>query len=182
MHRKPNALFAILSSFLCLSFALKAEARLGEPIANFKARNAGHYQLKSEKKKDQSTSYYIFSLIIDKEQREAAPNLAGGITITVTNGHITGQSLALRFDSGSEAEKLLGVAHCLEFVYEAIGKRRPLTKTAQDNELNAFTAGVNQALAGSPQCVRYPGFHAKITLSRTTAGDLVVGVSPEKLS
>jgi hypothetical protein len=154
-------------------------ARLGEKLESFRTRTGKLYNFKNDSRKD-NNHYYMFSMVLEPQQQEAAPGVAAGVTLTTVNGRIVGESMAIRFGDGSPAAKLFGTAKCLEFVYDAVGKPKPKKPEEAEAEFNAFTQAADQALLGSPQNIRYRGYNSKITLSRTTFGDLVIAVTPDK--
>lgn len=156
-----------------------AIARLGETVESFRSHTGKIYKFKNDSRKD-NNHYYMFSMLLDAKQQEAAPGVAAGITLTTVNGRITGESMAVRLGDGSAAAKLFGLSKALEFAYSVLGKPASKNSKEAEAEFSAFSAAAEQALFGLPQNIRYRGYSSKITLSRTAAGDLVVAITPEK--
>lgn len=167
--------FAIAVTFLS---AYDAQARLGESFATFRTKIARNYKFKSERKNDQKT-YYMFSLVTDPNSATSAPGYAGGMTVTVMNGHITGQSLALRLGENYEAGKSLASTRALDFVYEALGKPMPTNQQAIEKEREAYSSAIDQVLANTPQNLRYPGFNGVITLSQAPEQTVIIAATSD---
>jgi hypothetical protein len=155
-----------------------AEARLGEPYATFKVKAAKGFKFKSESKKDNRT-YYMFSMSLDATTMQAAPGFAGGLTVTVINGHVTGQSMVMRLGENYEAGKALAVAHALDFAYESLGKPSPKSKDSTDREFQQYTNAIDMVIGGSPQNLRYPGFNGVITLSLASDQSVIIAATPD---
>ncbi len=155
-----------------------AEARLGESFATFKVKAAKGFKFKSETKKDTRT-YYIYSMALDATTMQAAPGFAGGLTVTVVNGHVTGQSMVMRFGDNYQAGKALATAHALDFAYEALGKPSPKTKESTEKEFTQYTSAIDQVMGGSPQNLRYPGFNGVITLSVSPDQGVIIAATPD---
>lgn len=156
----------------------EAEARLGETYAAFKAKAAKGFTFKSESKKDTRT-YYMFSMALDPSTLQAAPGFAGGLTVTVVNGHVTGQSMVMRLGDNYEAGKTLATAHALDFAYEALGKPGPKNKEATEKEFQSYTSAIDKVLAGNPYNLRYPGFNGVITMSLSADQALIIAATPD---
>lgn len=156
-----------------------AIGRLGETVESFRSHTGKIYRFKNDSRKDDN-HYYMFSMVLDPQQQEAAPGVAAGVTLTTLNGRITGESMAIRLGDGSPAAKLFGLSKALAFAYYAIGKTASKNSRESEAEFSAFSAAAEQALFGMPQNIRYRGYNSKITLSRTASGDLVVAATPEK--
>lgn len=118
-------------------------------------------------------------MITDAEVQTQAPNFAGGITITVVDKRIVGQSMVLRLGDNFSSGKELATLHVMDFAYESLGKPAPSSKAAVDTELSQFSGAIDQVLAGNAQHVIYPGYKDRITLSRTADGELLVAVTPD---
>lgn len=155
-----------------------AEARLGEPFATFKVKAAKGFKFKSESKRDTRT-YYMYSMSLDAPTMQAAPGFAGGLTVTVVNGHVTGQSMVMRFGDNYEAGKALAVAHALDFAYESLGKPSPKSKESTEREFQQYTNAIDLVMAGNPQNLRYPGFNGVITLSLSSDQGVIIAATPD---
>lgn len=177
MWERPGFSILVFVGVL-VSCGLPAEARLGEPIQAFKNRVAGAYKAKPVTKKE-DRSYHMFSLMPSNEVKEKTPGFGVGITATVVDGKIVGQSMAIRFGDNYDAGKKLGALYTMDFAYESIGKPPPKSKEAVDVEVGQFAMAIEQVLAGNSQHVSYPGFAYRITMSRTKEGDLLIAVTPD---
>lgn len=179
MTQFPTILAATaISLSLTLLQSSSAEARLGEPYATFKVKAAKGFKFKSESKKDTRT-YYMYSMSLDAPTMQAAPGFAGGLTVTVINGHVTGQSMVMRLGENYEAGKTLAVAHALDFAYEALGKPSPKSKESTDREFQQYTNAIDLVIGGSPQNLRYPGFNGVITLSLASDQSVIIAATPD---
>jgi len=167
-----------ISLTLTLLQSSTAEARLGEPFATFKVKAAKGFKFKSESKRDNRT-YYMYSMSLDAPTMQAAPGFAGGLTVTVVNGHVTGQSMVMRFGDNYEAGKALAVAHALDFVYESLGKPSPKSKDSTEREFQQYTNAIDLVMAGNPQNLRYPGFNGVITLSLSSDQGVIIAATPD---
>jgi hypothetical protein len=174
-----NRLLApLIFSTLCVFTTSGAQARLGESINNFRAKAAASFKFKTETKKE-DRSYYMFTMTLDDKTKEGAPGFAGGLTLTVVDNKIVGQSMILRLGDNYEGGKALATLHCMDFAYESIGKPAPKNKQNSESEYAMYGQAIDQVLAGSSQHVKYPGFNDKITMSRTNDGDLLIAVTPD---
>jgi len=174
-----NRLFVLLwLTAACVFTTSGAQARLGEPINSFKNKASASFKFKSETKKE-DRCYFMFTMNLDDKTREGAQGFAGGLTLTVVDGKIVGQSMVLRLGENYEGGKALATLHCMDFAYESIGKPAPKSKQASEAEFSMYAAAIDQVLAGAPQHVKYPGFNDRITMSRTEDGNLLIAVTPD---
>ena len=151
---------------------------MGQTIDAFMTKSASAYKYKSSTKKA-DRSYYMFSMITDATVQQQAPNFAAGITITVVDKKIVGESMALRIGDNYAAGKELATLHVMDFAYESLGKPAPSSESAANAELNQFSIAIDQVMAGTAQHVTYPGYNDRITMSRTSDGQLLVAVTPD---
>lgn len=161
-------IFVVALAFLISGFA-PAQAKLGEAFDAYKARIANAFTPAGQR-----GNYYMFNMKVEPKEAMASPGYAGGLTVTVTNGKVTGQSLAIRPGLDALVGGTLAAMHGMVFAYEAIGKPLAKDKTQGDAEFKAFSTAVGQAFLGQPQNVRYPGYGGVITLSRDGTGNLIV--------
>ncbi len=167
-----------LSITLTLLFCSSVEARLGESFQSFKAKAAKGFKFKSESKKDTRT-YYMYSMALDPTTTQAAPGFAGGLTVTVVGGRVTGQSMVMRLGENYEAGKALATAHALDFAYESLGKPSPKTKESTEKEFQAYSQAIDMVMGGSPQNLRYPGFNGVITFSLAADQGVIIAATPD---
>jgi hypothetical protein len=160
-------LVVLLASLL--GWTSPAQAKLGEDFNAYKNRIAPAFTPAGQR-----GNYYMFNMKVEQKEAMASPGYAGGLTVTVTNGKVTGQSLALRPGLEALVGGTLAAIHGMAFAYEAIGKPLPKAKAQGEAEFKAFSTAVGQAFLGQPQNVRYPGFSGLITLSRDNTGNLIV--------
>lgn len=160
----------------------KAEARLGEDFGAF--LNRFTKTTKSLKPLAQlpgvSTQHFTFEVNVPVQQKRASPGFAAGVTVTVTEGKIVGQSLAVKPGNNvTVGQKLAGI-HGFSFAYEAIGKAIPPTRDKAEVEFNAFCNAVDRACMGELQYLRYPGFKSLVVIQRdSTTGNILIAVTPE---
>jgi hypothetical protein len=155
----------------------EAQARLGETFASFKAKAQSSYKLVKEQKKDDRT-YESFSMIINDKLKESAPGFAVAETLTVVDRKIVGQSMVIRIGQNYEGGKSLATLHAMDFAYESIGKPIPKKEVAEQ-EFKQLQIAVDEVLVGVPQHVKYPHYKAKITLSRSPEGELLLAATPD---
>jgi hypothetical protein len=153
-----------------------ATARLGEEFSVFNSQILSNFKSKGKETK-QEKSYYRYTMILDKATEQAAPGFDGGLTVTVENGFIVGQSMLIRMGDNREAGKALAALHTLDFAFESLGRPSPKTKQEVQRELQSYTAAVNKALAGSPQNIRYSDAIGKITISKRPDGSLALAAT-----
>lgn len=171
---------------LVLLFALtsppSAEARLGEDFGAF--LNRFTKTTKSLKPLAQlpgvSTQHFTFEVNVPMDQKKASPGFAAGVTVTVTEGKIVGQSFAVKPGNNVTVGQKLACIHGFAFAYEAIGKSIPPTRDKAEVEFNAFCNAVDRACMGELQYLRYPGFKALVTIQRNSAsGNILIAATPE---
>ncbi len=151
---------------------------MGESFQAFKVKAAKGFKLKAESRKDTRT-YYMYSMSLDATTTQAAPGFAGGLTVTVVGGRVTGQSMVMRLGDNYQAGKALATAHALDFAYESLGKPSPKTKDATEKEFRAYTQAIDMVMGGSPQNLRYPGFNGVITLSLAPDQSVIIAATPD---
>jgi len=157
---------------------LEASARLGQSIEGFKGKLTSSFKFKGQTKK-QDRTYYMFSLVSTASTQNRAPGFGAGITATVVDGKVVGQSMVLRLGDNFSGGKELATLHSMDFAYEALGKSPPSSQASLKQELDQYSSAIDQVLGGSAQHVRYPGFTSLITMSRTTDGDVLIAITPE---
>jgi hypothetical protein len=132
--------------------------------------------------KDQTTkgdvAYLRYSLIGDPQRQKVSPGFGGGVTLTVKEGVISGESLLIRLGDAPKAGKALATVLSLNVAYEGLGKDPPTKPAVQEKEIKAYLTAIEAALSGSPQTIRYKGFNAKITVLCTKTKDLLLTVTP----
>lgn len=160
---------------MTLLISTQSQARLGENFQAFKVKVLKGFKLKGESKKDIRT-YYMYSMALDQTTQQAAPGFAGGLTITVVGGKITGQSMVMRFGDNYEAGKALATAHALDFAYESLGKPAP---KSTEKEFQAYAQAIDSVMTGNPQNLRYPGFNGVITLSMSADQGVIIAATPD---
>jgi hypothetical protein len=180
----PSNLFSlprlILPFVICLSFLGNAEpagAKLGESFQTYRAKILKSWRQEAEDVNGPKTNYR-FSLIVAPEQESASPGYAAGLTITVVNGKVTGQSMAIRPGSNQMVGAAMATAHGFAFAYEALGKPMPADKAKSEEEFKNFSGAVGQAFTGRSQGLKFPGFSGLITVTRDNLGDLIVAATP----
>jgi hypothetical protein len=174
---KNILLTTTLLSSLTLIHCSWAEARLGESFQSFRVKAAKGFKFKSESKRDTRT-YYMYSMSLDPNTTQAAPGFAGGLTVTVVNGKVTGQSMVMRLGDNYQAGKALATAHALDFAYESLGKPSP-NKESTEKEFQAYSQAIDMVMSGSPQNLRYPGFNGVITLSMAPEQGVIIAATPD---
>ena len=178
MHSIERGIGCYLAAFLvCGWLCPSAQARLGEPFKTFKAKAETSYKFLKEDKKDDRT-YESFVMILNEKLKASAPNFAVAETLTVVDGKIVGQSMMIRIGDNYEGGKAMAIIHAMDFAYESLGKPAP-TKDGVEKEYRQYEIAVTQVLAGLPQKIQYPGFKAKITLSRSNDGELLLAATPD---
>jgi hypothetical protein len=160
---------AILALLIGATAALPAQAKLGQDFTEYKKRISTAFIATG-----QQGNNYMFTMNIDPKQSMASPGYAGGLTVTVDNGKVTGQSLAIRPGMQPVIGPTIAAVHGFAFAYEAIGKDAPKDEKAGEAEFKAFSGAVAQAFMGQPQNLRYPGYPGLITVSRDAGGNLIV--------
>jgi len=162
----------------CLELAQPAaHAKLGESFPAYKAKIIKNWTQTAQDSVGPKTNYR-FTLIISPQQQNASQGYAAGLTITVADGKIVGQSVAIRPGMNQVVGAAMATAHGFAFAYEAIGKPIPQEKAKSEAEFNAFSQAVGQAFMGKAQNIRYPGCSGLITVTRDNLGDLIIAATP----
>lgn len=168
--KRTKFLFVLLmAAAISICFSGQAQARLGEDFSAYKGRISNSFS-----QIGQSGDNYMFKMNIDPKQAAASPGYAGGLTVTVANGKITGQSLAIRPGLNAVVGATLATVHGLMFSYEALGRQPPKSQELINNELKAFGGAIKQAFMGHPQNIRYPGNPGVITISHDKMGNYII--------
>lgn len=166
----------LLVACLVLAYGARpAQARLGEDFQSYKARTASAYQANGEKK-DGSTTNYMFTVKLPPQSAQASPGYAVGVTISTTDGKITGQSMSIRPGMNPIPGGFMASLHAFAFAYEAIGKPVPQDKVKAEASFKMFSGAVTAAFLGTAQNVRFKGFPGVITLRKDASGSLLVAV------
>jgi hypothetical protein len=168
---------ALACAAVSLSSVPPAQARLGESLRSFKSKAEHSYKFVKETKKE-DRSYESFIMIVDNKLKESAPGFAVAETLTVVDGKIVGQSMVIRVGENYEGGKALATLHAMDFAYESIGKPPPNKQVAEE-EFKQLQFAVDQVLVGMPQHIKYPHYKARITLSRSNEGELLVAATPD---
>lgn len=154
-----------------------AEAKLGESYQTYKSKVVQSWTPAAEDTNARGSNYR-FTLKVAPEQENASSGYAAGLTITVVNGKISGQSMAIRTGSNQMVGAAMATAHGFAFAYESIGKPMPKEKAKTEAEFKAFSEAVGQAFMGRPQNIKYPGFNSLITVARDNLGNLIIAATP----
>ncbi len=165
------------SQLAYLDFCPAAEARIGDSILSFRLKFSRIFTLKDNSSKDGKT-YYRFSLNQDPVQQKSSPGFAGGMTVTCANDRIVGESLVARLGKNLTIGKAFTVGLSMDLTYDAIGKPFVTNKKEAAAEYRSYLNAIEQALVGSPQDIKYAGYNAKITLSKTNDGDILLAIIP----
>ena len=86
-------------------------------------------------------------MVTDANVQQQAPNFAAGITVTVVDKKIVGESMALRIGDNYATGKELATLHVMDFAYESLGKPAPASEAAANAELNEFSSAIDRVLA-----------------------------------
>ncbi len=168
----------ISNAVLALTGQSPSEARLGAPVNSFSKKMSKNFLFKSQTTKGDST-YYIYSLIGDPKRQEQSPGFSGGVTLTVRDGKIAGESMLVVLGEKREVGKLFAVLLTLNGTYEAIGKPAPTAPKLQQAEIKAYNQAVEMALVGVPQHISYKGYPVKISVSRDKANNLLLALTSQ---
>jgi hypothetical protein len=166
----------IFSNLACV---LPAQARLGERFTLFKLR-----ELKGAKQTGQvsgltgTTINYMFALPRDAKKDDGSPGYAIGVTVTVSNGIISGQSMAIRPGSNTTIGDALACVDAFRFAYEAIGKPIPAKKEQAEQDYKEFADRIGQAFNGRPQTLRWRDIKAQVTASLDPQGNMLLAALP----
>jgi len=167
--------FALLAIF---AGAGAVEAKLGQDFQTYRTATLKAWKPAGESKSGTDTNYR-YQMPEDVKQQQISPGYAVGLTITVSGGKISGQSLAIRVGANPIGGGLLSALQGFAFAYESLGKPVPTRKDQLDFQFKAFSGAVTQAFLGQAQILRYPGYPGKITLSKDSIGNLIIAVTPE---
>jgi hypothetical protein len=168
-----SLILAMLSVF---SWQTPASAKLGEDFNIFQNRIVMNFKARGQEPRQGRTDYH-FTMMLDQATQKAAPGFEGGLTVTVENNLITGQSMLIRLGTNREAGKALASLHALDFAFESLGRPSPKTKREVQRELQSYTAAVTKALAGTPQNIRYADTQGKITISKRPDGSIALAAT-----
>jgi hypothetical protein len=152
-----------------------AHARLGEDFAAFKVRILHVYESAG-----QQNNNFFFKLKLTPRQQQLAPGYAVGITTTVINGKIVGESMACIAGNNHQLGSTLAALDAFTFTCEATGKPLPQEQKQAQAEFTAFARIVQQAFSGQPQAYSYPGYPNKISLEVDKTGRLIIACSPQE--
>jgi hypothetical protein len=167
----------LLAMFLCISIytSMSAYARLGEDFAAFKIRI-----LKTYDSAGQQNENFFFKLKLTPRQQQIAPGYAVGITTTVNNGKVIGESMACIVGDNHPLGYTLAALDAFTFTCEASGKPLPQEQKQAQLEFGAFAKIVQHALDGTPQSYSYPGYPCKINILLDKSGRLIIACSPQE--
>lgn len=166
-----------LACVVSLSPVMSADAKIGDSIAAYRAKNANKYRFKSQDTRGAMT-YYRFGYTVSPEEEAANSGFGVGITITVSGGKIVGQSMAIRMGSNYEEGRKMAARKALEFILEGIGKAKSTSPTEDAQQISSIRNALEQALVYSPQNIQFPGFPQRSKLSVSSEGDLLVAILP----
>ncbi len=170
------AVTLILSVVIVLDQLAPASAKLGERFGPFQIRIVPNFKFQGQSNKGKR-KYFMYTMILDKATEHAAPGFQGGLTVSVEDGVIVGQSMLLRLGDNADAGKALAAVHALDFTFESLGRPAPPSRMAAAEELKSYAEAVDNALSGTPQNIRYPGSPGKITLCRQEDGSLAIAAT-----
>jgi len=167
----------LISLPLLLLCQLPCHAKIGEPIAAYRARVAAKYKFRSQDAKGAQT-YYRFAYALTPDEEQRCPGFGTGITVTVAGGKIVGQSMAIRLGDAYEESRNMASRRALDFILEAIGKPKSVSPTEDAQQLASIKSAIEQALISNPQNIQFPGFPQRSKLSCSATGDLLIAVLP----
>ncbi len=154
----------------------EASARLGQALASYK-QEQGKELVPIDKKEGERSTYYMFAMRIDPRQARVSPGYAAGVTITVVDGKVVGQSLAIRPGNNASKGADLARVHAFAFAYEALGRPVPKNREKAQREFDSFCQAVSLALSGQPQRIRFRGYQGRITVCQEQSGNLIVAAT-----
>ncbi len=172
-----RGVFSLLLLLWLMVSSQPGEAKLGESFQLYKTKVARSWNVAGVQG-DGAKNNYRFSLIVPQQQQDASPGYAAGLTITVVDGKITGQSVAIRPGSNPLVGAAMASAHGFAFAYESIGKPIPEGKAQSEAEFNQFTQAIGLAFNAQPQYLRYPGYSGVITVMCNNLGDVIIAAVP----
>lgn len=167
-----------LALFSQIALSAPVLAKLGEPYAAFRNKISRSFRAKGSTTND-TTTHYSFVMVVDANQAQAAPGYGAGMTVTVIDKKVAGQAIVFRLGDYPDAGKLIAIGHALDFIYEAIGKPVPKSETDVKMQYEIVRVAAEQALGNFAQNIQFPGYTAKVKISRTATGDLLVQVRPD---
>lgn len=165
-----------LALSLCLFAALSpsAQAKIGMTTGDYISHAPAKLKLAK-----QTPGALIYTVLIGENELKVSSGFAAGATISLRDGIVSGQSIAIRIGSDMHTGKVLAAAHILDFVYEAIGKSiNGMNKPAMEEELLKYKAAVAQAMAGRAQELRYKGFNYNIKITSNQQGSVMAFILP----
>ncbi len=171
---KASLIFSI--AFL-IGSQIPCSAKIGEPIATYRAKTAGRYKFRTQESRGAQT-YYRFAFPLTPEEEARCPGFATGITITVAGGKITGQSMAIRCGDAFDEGRALAARRSLDFILEGIGKQKSVSQTEDSQQLASIKSAIEQAMISNAQNIQFPGFPHRAKLSCSSVGDLLVAILP----
>src|SRR5438105_2967198 len=134
----PQIIFTIL---LVILTSQVAYARLGESFQGYKTRLSSISKLQA-----QTGDNYMFELAVDPQVAASSSGYAAGATITVKDGKISGQSLAIRLGVNTYLASTLAASQIFNFICEAAGKPLPKDKSQLDSDIRPVNQAVTLAL------------------------------------
>lgn len=150
------------------------QARIGQTSSDYMSSANTKFKLAK-----QTSTSLVYSILISEQENRVSSGFAAGATISLRDGKVSGQSIAIRIGSNSYTGKVLAAAHILDFVYEAIGKSvAAMNKPSMEEEILKYKAAVTQAMAGRAQELRYKGFNYNIKISSNQAGSVMAFILP----
>lgn len=167
----------LLSIGFLLAVQMPCQAKIGEPVSAYRARYAQKYKFRAQETRGAQT-YLRFAFPLSPEEESQCPGFGTGITITVANGKIVGQSMAIRMGDAFDQGRALGSRRALDFILEAIGKPKSTSKVEDEQQLASIKNAIEQALISNPQNIQFPGFPQRSKLSSSQSGDLLIAVLP----
>ncbi len=183
--RFPQAIKAIdkmkaplfFSIALLISSQIPCHAKIGEPIATFRAKTAAKYKFRTQESRGAQTNYrFAFPLTPDEETR--CPGFGTGVTVTVAGGKIVGQSMAIRMGDAYDEGRAMAARRALDFILEGIGKPKSTSQSEDAQQLASIKSAIEQAMISNPQNIQFPGFPQRSKLSCSPDGDLLIAVLP----
>jgi hypothetical protein len=171
---KAPLFFAIV---LLLSSQSPSQAKIGEPIATFRAKTAAKFRFRTQESRGTQT-YYRFAFPMTPEEETRCPGFGTGVTVTVAGGKIVGQSMAIRMGDAYDEGRALAGRRALDFILEGIGKPKSTSQTEDAQQLASIKSAIEQAMISNPQNIQFPGFPQRAKLSCSSDGDLLIAVLP----
>jgi hypothetical protein len=157
------------------SLSTPVQARLGEEFGAFRTRILHGYE-----QAGQRGNNFFFKLKLTPRQTQMAPGYAVGITATVMDGKITGESMACIIGKNGPLGSTLASLEAFTFTCEATGKPLPQEQKEGQLEFSAFAKIVQHALDGQPQSFSYPGYPSKINIVVDKTRRLLIACSPQQ--